>query len=56
MSSNGNREILIIKVRVEMIVDVTDNWSYVEIEDVITESLDVTVGIDVPEFVDIDEV
>lgn len=45
-----------MRVRVTMIVDVPDNWSYVEIEDVITESLDVNAGIDVPEFVDIDEV
>ena len=45
-----------MRVRVEMIVDVPDNWSYVEIEDAITESLDVNAGIDVPEFVDIDEV
>lgn len=45
-----------MRVRVEMIVDVPDNWSYAEIEDIITESLDVNAGIDVPEFVDIDEV
>jgi hypothetical protein len=39
-----------------MLVDVPDDWSYVEIEDVIVESLDVNAGIDVPEFVDIEEV
>lgn len=45
-----------MRVRVDMIVDVPDEWTMTDIEDNVSESLMVGTDVDVIEYIDIEEI
>lgn len=45
-----------MRVRVDMIIDVPDDWAMTDVEDGVTESLMVGTDVDVLEYINIEEI